>query len=590
VANERRGILYETIAAVALEKAIQKTKIPGQLFWNKKPSQMSIEPDFTIGEDPEAPTHIILITASGSSSDSHKKFWRNAGELQEVKAQLSQPPIVINLYFKSVVKEGLSDLSEKLYDSTLHVDEYMYHKLLENWVNANINSSAKNQSAKMQLLQSAIKNDLALAAAIENLATDLAQILTRRNTELDPLWQLMREDYLNSLPPRPARTTAVRRGLGKLLVLEEPVRQLLYANYRSSQGLPVAQLPKYVFDLKFFTKAISTPTNRIAYARLTDSEIRSAIDLLGPIKCEIVLQMAPSSMNLWIDPLRNLERVQTHVDFVENHYEKFVDPTALRELLIDCFDDPAKLSGEPQDQTVWVYEIMISLLKAQSGDLQGYGLSKLSEDTGLAESGVGAPLVRFIIPKFVQREELPKSEHLTAIAHGLATRFQANVGFSALPKLKNDVLNWVIKENLEDRVIPYRNFEPLLWLLELELKKQGKHRIAKTAHQGWINEYAQIGKKSATTPFVQVASTLIHWKTSHSSHTNDKTKELVARERSVSYKYDKSSHNFLRRPGIEKSVIIIDGDWTDRNLRALAEAGWDLIVYPDELEDLVKKI
>jgi hypothetical protein len=37
-------------------------------------------------------------------------------------------------------------------------------------------------------------------------------------------------------------------------------------------------------------------------------------------------------------------------------------------------------------------------------------------------------------------------------------------------------------------------------------------------------------------------------------------------------------------------VIIIDGDWTDRNLRAVAEAGWDLIVYPDELEDLVKKI
>ncbi|MDB9525215.1 hypothetical protein PN498_04390 [Oscillatoria sp. CS-180] len=89
-------------------------------------------------------------------------------------------------------------------------------------------------------------------------------------------------------------------------------------------------------------------------------------------------------------------------------------------------------------------------------------------------------------------------DHLRMLANGLANRFQTNVSREKVLALKAKVETWVIKENLEDRLIPYRNFEPLMWLLIAELRKQGKAYEAKKPYVGWINEYASTGKRSAT--------------------------------------------------------------------------------------------
>ena len=123
-----------------------------------------------------------------------------------------------------------------------------------------------------------------------------------------------------------------------------------------------------------------------------------------------------------------------------------------------------------------------------------------------------------------------------------------------------------------------------------ELKKQGKSCEPKKPYVGWVNEYAEVGKKSATTPFVKVGSTLVHWKSSHKSHPNDKTKELSARARSVKYQYHPENRSFTRRTGVDQLVLIVDGDWNDRHLQTLANAGWDKIIYPDEISQLVSQL
>jgi hypothetical protein len=328
----------------------------------------------------------------------------------------------------------------------------------------------------------------------------------------------------------------------------------------------------------------------LAGAHVADLEIKGVLELLGGIACEVVLQQAPSSMSTWISPLRDLGRVATHVDFIHQHYDQITDPTELRTLLTQCFNDPAGLSGEPGDEKVWIYEIMISLLKAKSGKLQGYGLAQLAEDTGLVETGLGAPLARFIIPKFTQREEMLSPDYLRMLAQGLANRFKTNVSRNDVLALKVKVEDWVIKENLEDRLIPYRNFEPLLWLLTAELSKQGKPYSAKVPYEGWVNEYSAVGKKSATTPFVKVGTTLIHWKSSYASHPNDKTKELSARARSIKYQYHPTTKTFTPRAGVTQLALILDGDWSDRHLQTLLSSGWDIIVYPNEIPLLVSQL
>ena len=410
------------------------------------------------------------------------------------------------------------------------------------------------------------------------LAQDLAQALQKRKTELDPLWALMRVDYAKPHNPPKAKNTTVRRGLGKLLVLEQQLRQLVYAGYNKSTGIRVDNVPQYAWDLGFFKKSL-------VGAKVADKEIEGALDLLGATACETVLQKAPQSVSIWVNPLRDLGRVDAHVEFIQNHYDEVINPDSLEQLLVHCFNDPAGLSGVPRDEKVWIYEIMVSLLKAKSGKLQGYGLAQLAEDTGVPDFGAGG----FVIPPFIQREKMLSSERLQALATGLAKRFAQNVSHINIGELRTKVEQWVIKENLEDRLIPYRNFEPLLWLLEAELTKQSKPYSPKVAYTGWVNEYAGTGKNSATTPFVKVGSTLIHWK-SAPLNPNDKTKELCARARSIRYQYSSSRKTFSRRSGVDQLALIVDGTWTDAHLTALAYSGWDIIVYPDEIPQLVSQL
>jgi hypothetical protein len=154
--NEVRGILFETITDAVLHQAVKLAGITGTVRWNEKPENMSIVPDFTIGLTKDEPSHVILVTASGSAKETDKKtdkkFWRNLGELQEVNAQLPNSPVVVNLYFKSVVKQGLDLVSQELYDVVFHVETKPYYSHLEIWAKDNVESDAKTREARQEML------------------------------------------------------------------------------------------------------------------------------------------------------------------------------------------------------------------------------------------------------------------------------------------------------------------------------------------------------------------------------------------------------------------------------------------------------
>lgn len=82
--------------------------------------------------------------------------------------------------------------------------------------------------------------------------------------------------------------------------------------------------------------------------------------------------------------------------------------------------------------------------------------------------------------------------------------------------------------------------------------------------------------------------TLINWQSAHSSHTNDKKKELCGR--AIGLRYHWNGKAFVRRPGIEKMILVLDGTWKQADLNALLRAGWDEIYYPDEMDQLAKAI
>jgi hypothetical protein len=97
VAGEQKGKTYEALVMVVLQELHRQKKLSGNIFWNKTPSAMTIEPDFTIGPDVDHPSIVFLVTHSGSAGDSHKKFWRNMGELAEAKLFLDTLPSVYSI-------------------------------------------------------------------------------------------------------------------------------------------------------------------------------------------------------------------------------------------------------------------------------------------------------------------------------------------------------------------------------------------------------------------------------------------------------------------------------------------------------------
>jgi len=82
--------------------------------------------------------------------------------------------------------------------------------------------------------------------------------------------------------------------------------------------------------------------------------------------------------------------------------------------------------------------------------------------------------------------------------------------------------------------------------------------------------------------------TLINWQSAHDSHTNDKKKELCGRAAGLRYHWNGKS--FVRRPGVEKLLLLLDGTWCDEDLKALLQSGWDDVFYPDEIDKLIKAI
>lgn len=587
MANEKRGLIAEAIMHRALEKAVKQQGVVGQVFHNKKPSGMSVTPDLTVGQDSSDPEHVVLVTASGAEHNSHMKFMRNVGEIFEAKVQLPREAKVHSTYALSEQKEKVRNLMDLLTDSSIHIDDDGPTAYLSQWLDIPVTVNVKDRDARLAFVDNALLTDSRFQTAFDALVKTLRLSLGKTNTDLVPLWTLMREDYqqaLNSLDTNPLpqpRQTFVRRGIGKLMVLDKDTRKAVYDSLKTGDVIK-GDVPAYALQLGFLQRTLGG-------TRLQDDEIRNVIELLGPEQCEKLISSASRAMWIWINPLRNLQRLTAHVDFVRDHYDQVTDPTGLKQILQDTYTDPAKLSGEASDEKVWPYEIMVSLLKAHSGKKQGYGLAQLAKDVGKTAFGPTGSQVRFVIPPFIQRQKPLSDEQLTALATGLAKRFGDTVPRDEINGLKDAVVEAVIKENLEDRLIPYRNFEPLVNLLKQAAAVSGVTLGQKENYTGWISEYADSGKAVATTPFIRFGDTLVHWKSASDAGKGHKVKELSARARIIKYQYDPETATFSRRPEAQRLVLIIDGTFDAKDLRVLRLAGWDEIVYPDEISKILAK-
>jgi hypothetical protein len=610
VAGENKGIAYEALVRVVLEDLVADGRLSGDIFWNERPDEMAIEPDFTVGLDKDNPTHVFLVTHSGASGNSHMKFWRNMGELVEAKVSLPAPAQVFALAFDAVIKTDLKSLQGAAFDGELVVGDMKYGSALLKWIDNIHGKLPKKTEDKPRALRDAAAKSPAITGALRALVSDVASLLVGGGAQLRPLWKLARGRKAPA--GRSAKHTSFKKGIAKLLVVADMERVLAAAS--AGRAIPDDPLLE---DLGWVSASISG-------SRVTDPDLLfiSSIKPPGPVIGLATALAQKKSLADMLRPLRDAEAFVAVARLLVAHWTDVGSPAWLHAQLVSCHKDPlgyASAAGCRSASYVRpgaVAEALVELLKAGAGRRQGFGLARLvalleeqasskpnlerlAKTVGITQvEWRGANTVSYGYRDWLFGSDR-KNFSLTAFEllrvatalSGAAAQLPASEAAGALRDLRQlwvsnlfeakfashrdlDVLDHIVLDALEAAgVVPERvSFFPSVW--------------AELAEAGSVD----LNVRSGSTAVIKVCGTLIVTKSAHDSHTNDKRKELCGRAFAMRHQWDPEKNAFQQRTGVSRLVLVLDGSWSDSDLVALLRAGWDEIFYPDEMDKLVKAI
>jgi len=240
-------------------------------------------------------------------------------------------------------------------------------------------------------------------------------------------------------------------------------------------------------------------------------------------------------------------------------------------------------------RSVWLFELLLEIPKLIADDPTSYGYAQLERDCEKIKGmpRAGDPIYRTTIPGWVHRRTgvVVPTKILSGITVVLA-RILSTVGVKGLPQLLSpEKLRGYSENIIEAKLCTYRGFEPLRLLIEDSVPGTNVEQI-----RSCFGEKAKLPGQATKTTVLRKHKTLINWQSAHASHTNDKKKELCGRAVALRYSWDVKAKKFIKRPNVEKLILLLDGTWKREDLLALARAGWDEIFYPDEMEKLAKAI
>lgn len=583
MAGEVRGKVYEAITKVALEQAIKGNRKGWKVLWHEQPDWISIEADLAVGRDKDTVDALVMVTHSTSEGYSQKKFWRNTGELFQWKTQGPQPVRVMSVLFNASVKPGVADVEKQLLDGTLVVQDEAYGNELIAYVKSHQKKFGDSDQARASYAQRLCDPsddvfDSEFAKVVAELAKSLKGMLKAQRIGLEQAWVQMKKMHDISVASPKERNTYVRNGIAKLMIGEPDLRSRIYDAIANGGELSDDPVPDYAVTQGLLSEGIAS-------AEVDDTEVISAVEVLGGDTCERVIARAPERMQDFILPLRAADNINVYSQFVVDQFDDLTTQAGMKRYLTKCFDDPMSilpggtaLDVEPRD--VWLFVYCMTLEKALQGKVVAYGLSNLATDTGYPEIGAGG----FVIPPFVHRQKPLSKDMLQEIARV----FSKKISSIGKAKLGSSSFKVAMKEMLIQRqryvLSTYRNFDPLAWLIEEKLADAGVP-VKRVTVPTFLKERA--GVSSATSVFLKVGTdTLIYWQSVTEAGRIHKTKELSARFRATKLKWDGKS--ILQRKSANRIFLVVDGEWRKSDFEMFLKSGVDQVFYPDQLDDLVK--
>ena len=263
---------------------------------------------------------------------------------------------------------------------------------------------------------------------------------------------------------------------------------------------------------------------------------------------------------------------------------------------------PSNVSG------CWLFRALMAHIKCATGRKQGYGYEQFIGDvrrlagdsslcgdlqksgatqTQIVKAGTTDSLRRKLVDwvSGLREVELAKWQVdlvAAALAHRLGT-FKRPV----LLKAADAVPDFIRRVTYEDRIAPYRYFEPLRVWIEQALSTAGIQFEHQPRHLSLVSDLSSGKRKIGTTPVIVVGKTLIHWKSAHGkANTGHKTKELCGRAFSLKHRLTDGSGAIKKAEDVDRLVLVLDGTFDAKNVGHLVRAGWDHVITPPQIHEL----
>ena len=616
MAGERKGRACEAIVVYALEHSGAAALRGGRICWNKPIPGQSVIPDVWIASPKHPVAGLFMVTHSAAVSASEKKFWRNVGEIAEAKLLLTPAPRVVSVVFDNSVKASLPAMESRIFAAYVEIPALAPHhsSVLRTFSEALASTRNDAHGLLLSIPQKA-KASKDVVAALAWLSAQLAEALDGKfkgRGVSQPIWgPIVQRIRRRSLPTVPeARITSVRRGLGKLLIAEDPVALIATKRVR-------AQVPAYLEVLGLTKKTI-------AGQKLVDPDVLGALDLLGQ---STSLQLcAPAAehrgLQAILRPLRcSAESAPAMQAYVTRNWKKLTDTTGLFESLVHTHKNPAGALGLPSTVQVrpgWLFLFLSAMLKAHSGRRQVFGNGKLIKrisELDLDQKAEIRRLGRQIGIEVRKGMRAPRSIEygmrdwfygegradrdlrdfeLLACASVLVRELVA-VPASAVESVARQATAVELAEQVENVLIPYNMFQPLKALAVGALRDAGLPFEVVPYFPNPLAEWAtscgkRMNARAGGTEVIRCKNSLIRWVSVTDKGKDHKRKEFSGKAALLQITYEQSGSRFAIRPDVTRLVLVVDGTFNSDDLRALQRIGWDVIVYPDEMDVLVKAI
>jgi hypothetical protein len=590
MAGEKRGKVLEFITAIALRKCADK------LYGNKviielspRETGLAISPDILIStllkEEKRIPKGAIQITWTPQQEDLRPvKFWRDFAEMNDCKRLYDILCLWVIAKREDSRCSKLLAVAESVWDGTICLEDLGHGETLIRTIDNIVkylesnNKSASEQNVLLYLQKKSLDSNF--KKGINELKDKLSSLLSSPKPGLDSYWDVLL-NWQKSKFPLTARVpnavdTYLRWGLSELVVFPEEIRKSLYNSYYNKKkiiiGTRVAEiggiLKRSIGGYNIESEALKWFLNFAGSAESAEDWIRKD----------------KSERSGYLASLRDAEDSENQINWIKANYNSLITSDGMENHLKMCFDGLLRWNDSIDYESLWLFSSVKSLLKAADGGKSFGWLANLASITNTLRSVITGQ----ILPKYETRQQLPNNVFINAIAISLAGALK-KIPLNKIDIIKIKAVHKGVNLILRNKILCH-GVDPIYYSLkelipasvDVRVPSAIVHFIKNTSKASGFNS------NDLSTEGLIINSTFMKWQSAYGSHATDKTKELCGRLAHIALSHKNNLFNVNNN--IKKSILIIDGTFSEEEILFLLKSGWDRILYPDELNNIPKLV